>query len=95
VSKSVLHPRELGLQSATLEQLSVSSVEEAAAVIRGVLAGEAGPRRDIALLNAAAALLVAGAAESMQDSLGMAAEAVDSGRAAETLETLKRVSADA
>jgi len=50
-----------------------------------VLGGAKGPRRDVVLLNAAAALRAAGLAEEWKDGLGLAAEAIDSGRAGEVL----------
>ncbi len=87
-----LDARTLGLAPARLDNLRVASVDEAAGAVRAVLAGEPGPRRDVTLLNAAAALLVADVAASFADGLTLAAEAVDSGRARETLETLMRVS---
>ncbi len=87
-----LDARTLGLAPARLDDLRVASVDEAAGAVRAVLAGEPGPRRDVTLLNAAAALLVADVAASLADGLTLAAEAVDSGRARETLETLMRVS---
>jgi anthranilate phosphoribosyltransferase len=65
-------------------------VEEAADALRGVLSGEAGPRRDIALLNAAAALVIAGACTDLAHGLAEAADAIDTGRATQTLETLIR-----
>ncbi len=85
-------PVALGIAPASLEALSASSVQEAAGVIRSVLAGEAGPRRDIAVLNAAAALVVAQAADSLADGMEMAREAIDTGRARATLAALVRVS---
>ncbi|MCW5775636.1 MAG: anthranilate phosphoribosyltransferase [Phycisphaeraceae bacterium] len=89
-----LDSRTLGLAPARLDDLRVASVEEAAGAVRAVLAGEPGPRRDVTLLNAAAALLVADAAASLAEGLAQAAEAVDSGRARETLETLVQVSGE-
>jgi anthranilate phosphoribosyltransferase len=54
--------------------------------VRAVLAGEAGARRNAALLNAAAALWVAGAADSLKDGAALAREALDSGAAARVLD---------
>ena len=51
-----------------------------------MLAGERGPHRDIVVLNAAAALVVAAAADSLADGVDQAAEAIDSGKAAATLD---------
>jgi anthranilate phosphoribosyltransferase len=82
----------LGIRPAGLADLHARDVEDAAAIIRGVLAGQPGPCRDIVVLNAAAALVVAGVADDIAPALAVAAEAIDSGRAATTLDTLTRVS---
>jgi anthranilate phosphoribosyltransferase len=57
-----------------------------AAITRGVLDGEAGPRRDISLVNAAAAIVAAGLAEGFADGLVLAEQSIDSGAAAAVLE---------
>ena len=88
-----LDPADLGLPYARLSDLQVHSVDEAAAALRSVLAGELGPRRDIALLNAAAAVVVAGKADSLAQGLTLAAAAVDSGSAQHTLARLVALSA--
>jgi anthranilate phosphoribosyltransferase len=83
-----LDPAELGIGYAPLAALQVDGVPAAAAAIRSVLAGDRGPMRDIALLNAAAALVVAGRADDLADGLVMAAAAVDRGDAGRTLDRL-------
>ena len=83
-----LDPADVGLEYASLADLQVDSVAAAASAIRSVLAGEPGPMRDIAVLNAAAALVVAGRAGSLPEALPLAAAAVDDGRARRTLERL-------
>lgn len=87
-----LDPKSVGVPYARLTDLQVESVEEAADAIRQVLWGQAGPRRDIALLNAAAAITIAGAAPDIAHGLAKAADAIDSGAATRTLETLTRTS---
>jgi anthranilate phosphoribosyltransferase len=87
-----LDPRTLGLPYARLSDLAVSSVEEAADALTRIFAGESGPRRDIASLNAAAALVLAGKSPDLVDGLRLAATALDSGAARQTLETLARCS---
>ena len=82
----------LDLPVAKVEDLQVSNATESAAAIREVLSGKKGPKRDISLLNAAAALVVAEQCDALQDGLELAAKAVDSGAAAQTLETLVRLS---
>jgi anthranilate phosphoribosyltransferase len=86
-------PEQVGVPRASLEQLHVSSVEEGAAALKAVLSGERGPRRDIVLLNAAATLLIAGAVPDWQKGLELAAETVDSGKAAALVERLVELSA--
>jgi anthranilate phosphoribosyltransferase len=83
-----LDPAKLGLPYARLSDLQVTSVEEAADHLQRVMAGEGGPMRDIALLNAAAGLVIAGKCRDLKDGLVAAADAVDSGRARRTLEAL-------
>jgi anthranilate phosphoribosyltransferase len=85
-----IDPAGAGLRPAPNAVLRVGSVVESAARVRGVLAGEPGPARDIVCLNAAAALVVAGAAADLADGVGRARAAIDSGGAAATLERLAR-----
>ncbi len=90
-----LDPVALGLARATMEDLRGGDADFNAEVIRRVLGGELGPRRDIGLLNAAAALVVAGRVEDLSSGLEVAAEAVDRGQAAGALDLLVRVSTEA
>lgn len=83
-----LDARGLRIAPATIAELGVADVEASARAVRDVLAGAAGPRADIAVLNAAGALLVAGAAESWPGAIAAARAAITSGRAATTLERL-------
>jgi anthranilate phosphoribosyltransferase len=87
-----LDPAKLGISYSRLSDLQVASVDEAADALRLVFQGVIGPMRDIATLNAAAALVIAGKARELKDGLVMAADAIDSGRAAGTLEKLIRAS---
>ncbi len=81
-------PEELGLARCSMADLRGGDAAANAFIVRGVLEGEIGPRRDIVLLNAAYALLAVGACSTVQDGLTMAAEAIDTGRAAEQLKQL-------
>jgi anthranilate phosphoribosyltransferase len=65
---------------------------ENASLIRKILAGEVGPRRDVVLLNAAAALIAAGKTDDWRQALGLAADSLDSKRAAGVLDRLVSVS---
>ncbi len=84
-----LTPEGVGLRRANLAALRGGAAAENAEIVRSVLAGETGPRRDIVLLNAAAVLFAAGAAADWPAALAMAGAAVDSGRAAARLEALR------
>jgi len=83
-----VEPGEVGLSAAELSDVAGGSPEENAAATHAVLGGERGPRRDLVLLNAGAAIYVGGRAESLADGVGKAAESVDSGAARELLERL-------
>jgi len=83
-----LEPKSFGIEYARLSDLQVNTAGEAADALRRVFAGERGPMRDIVLLNAAAALLVAGIVEDIESGLKRAAETIDSGAAQTTLQTL-------
>jgi anthranilate phosphoribosyltransferase len=79
---------EVGLSEAPLEQVAGGEPAENAAITRAVLAGEPGPHRDLALLNAGAAIYVADEAAEIGEGVSGAAEAVDSGAAAGVLQRL-------
>jgi len=81
-------PSELGLSEASIEDVAGGTPADNADVTKRILAGESGPARDLALLNAAAAILVAGLDEDLPAALARASEAVDSGAAAATLADL-------
>ncbi len=83
-----LDPSDVGMPYARLSDLAVTGVEDAADVMKRILAGEKSPRRDIAVLNAAAALVVAGACKDLPTAVAIASTAIDSGKAANTLDAL-------
>jgi anthranilate phosphoribosyltransferase len=85
-------PEEFGLRRATLEEISGGNASHNAGLIREVLAGKKSARRDIVLLNAAAALVAAGRADHLRDAVPLAAEAIDSGAAERKLDTLVKFS---
>jgi anthranilate phosphoribosyltransferase len=90
-----LDPQDLGFARATMADLRGGDAAFNAEVIRRVLGGERGPGRDIGVLNAAAALVVAGRAADLADGVARAEAAVDEGRATAVLEALVRVSGEA
>ncbi len=81
-------PEDVGLERARLDDLLGGTPEENARMVREVLAGVPGPRRDIVLLNAAAALVAADRARSLREGIALAGESIDSGRARAALDAL-------
>jgi len=81
-------PREFGLAPATMADLRGGDAAFNAGVIRSVLQGEQGARRDIGVLNAAAALVAAGRVDDVRSGLALATESIDSGKAADVLDAL-------
>ncbi len=88
VRTTTVTPADAGLHASTIEQLRGGTPTENAAVVRRVLGGETGPHRDVVVLNAAAALVVAGLAADLRDGAGLAAAAIDDGRATAVLDGL-------
>jgi anthranilate phosphoribosyltransferase len=87
-----VEPEEFAMARGTLQDISGGDAGENAAIIRAVLGGEKSPRRDVVLLNAAAALVAAGRADHIAEAVPMAAQAIDSGAAAAKLNALARFS---
>ena len=85
-----IEPEEFGIPRARLEDISGGDAAENAGIIRAILRGEKSPRRDIVLLNAAAALVAAGRADHIAQAIPLAAQSIDSGAAAAKLEALVR-----
>ncbi len=89
IRKGSIEPRELGLEAADPRTLKGGGAEENARIIRDeVLSGKPGPRRDVTVLNAAAALYAAGKAADLHEGITLAQEAIDSGRALRKLEMM-------
>ena len=84
----VVTPEDFGLEVADLSDVAGGTPEQNAEATRAVLAGERSPRRDLVLLNAAAAIRVAGRAPDFARAVGVAAESIDSGAAVSVLERL-------
>jgi anthranilate phosphoribosyltransferase len=83
-------PEEFGIERARLEDISGGDAYTNAAIIRDILAGTKSPRRDVVLLNAAAALVAAGKADHLGSALPLATQSIDSGAATAKLEALVR-----
>lgn len=86
-------PENFGLKRCDKEELKGGSPEENAKIVRAVLGGEKGPRRDVVLMNAGAALYISGKAESLEAGVKLAAELIDSGAALRKLEEFVKATA--
>jgi anthranilate phosphoribosyltransferase len=94
ITAYTLTPADLGLEQADIEAVAGGQPAENAADMRAIVEGEAdGPKRDIILANAGAAIYVAGEADSLEDGVERARQAIDSGAAAEKLADLCGVGA--
>jgi anthranilate phosphoribosyltransferase len=86
IREYILNPQDLGFSLATRDDLQGGDIGRNAEILGEIFAGKKGPKRDIVLLNAGAALYVAGIATSIKDGAALAAKAIDEGKAAATLE---------
>ena len=93
VSEYTLTPERFGIPRADIASIRVDGVAQSAKVLRDVLTGEPGPAADIVALNAGAAVYVAGVADSLEDGVARARQALGVGSAAARLEALIRESA--
>jgi anthranilate phosphoribosyltransferase len=87
-----VHPADYGLPKASAAALKGGDASQNAALVRAVLDGVQGPPRTVVLLNAGAALFIAGHTESVKDGITRAADAIDSGRARQILSRLTEAS---
>lgn len=87
-----LTPEQFGLTRCEKADLVGGTPAENAAITRAILAGEKGPKRDAVLLNAGVSLYIGGKAETMADGIALAAQLIDSGKAAAVLEKFIAVS---
>ncbi len=92
ITEKIVSPEKLGLQKAKIEDLVGGDAQKNAQIILEILQGKLGAKRDIVLLNAAAALIVAGKAKDFSDGLQKARASIDSGQALEILRKLQNVS---
>jgi anthranilate phosphoribosyltransferase len=92
IERRLLDPEGLGLVAASLDDLRGGDPAHNATLARAVLQGEPGPRRDVVVLNAAAALVVAGVCDDLGQGVELAQRSLDEGRAHEALQRLIAVS---
>ncbi|MDO5549910.1 MAG: anthranilate phosphoribosyltransferase [Lachnospiraceae bacterium] len=88
----VITPEQFGFARCGKEDLAGGTPEENAAITRAILSGQKGPKTDAVILNSAAALYVAGKADSIQEGVALAREVIDSGKALEQLEKFIQLS---
>jgi anthranilate phosphoribosyltransferase len=86
ITRYTIAPGDVGLRESPFEAVAGGTPQDNAATTRAILDGEHGPRRDLAVLNAGAAIYAAGRAATLVDGVAAAGEAIDTGAAASTLE---------
>lgn len=91
ISSYSLDPEKLGFNICNSDDLKGGTLEENAAIIQSILNGKSGPKRDVVLLNSAAAIYVAGKADSLELGIQCAIDSIDSGKARDKLEDLCRI----
>lgn len=89
---TVISPEDFGFERCTKEALKGGTPEENAKIVRDILGGQKGNKRNAVLMNAGASLYIGGKADSMKEGIELAAEIIDSGKALETLDKLIEVS---
>ncbi len=89
-----LEPERFGLSRARAEDIAGGDPETSAAIVTAILDGAEGPRRDIVIYNAAAAIYVGGKAPGIAEGIALAAESIDSGVAQSVLQNLQQAEAD-
>jgi anthranilate phosphoribosyltransferase len=90
ITEYTIEPKQFGMDVAPIEAIQVKDAADSRARVLAVLANEKGPSRDIVILNAAAALYVAGVAGSLWDGVALAREAIESGAARRKLDQLAK-----
>jgi len=90
ISSYMIDPQKFGISKAREEDLKGADVQENVQIAIDILSGQKGPKRDIVILNAAHALYIAEAAQTVEEGMQMAADSIDNGKANAKLETLKK-----
>lgn len=88
ISDYSIEPEDFGMTRANISDIRGGDAEQNAAIVREILAGQPGPKRDMVLLNAGATFYAARKAQDIREGINMAAESIDSGMAAQKLEQL-------
>jgi anthranilate phosphoribosyltransferase len=85
----IVHPEDAGLKPCKTEDLKGGDAEENAEILKDIISGSTGPKRDMVLLNAGAAIFLARKAKSLKEGVSLAAESIDSRKALEKMEALR------
>lgn len=88
LNESIFAPQQVGIPWAKIDDLRATSPGESAQIIRQIFSGKTGPQADIVAINAAAGLVIGGKVDSLVEGVSLARDAMQSGRAAQTLEKL-------
>ncbi len=91
IKKYEICPEDFGIERADISELSGGNAEACANVLKNILSGEAGPKADIAIMNAGAAIYVSGITESIEEGIKIARESISSGKALKSLETYLKI----
>lgn len=91
IENLIVSPEDFGMKRGSLAQIAGGNADENAAIVGKVFGGEKGAKRDVLLMNASAALLVAGKTDNLQEGASIAAEAVDSGAASAKLQDIIKI----
>jgi anthranilate phosphoribosyltransferase len=86
-----IEPEQFGFQRCALEELQGGDAEQNAAIVKAILTGEKGPKRDVVILNGAYALVAAGLASGVDEGIDMLQAVLDNGKAQATLDALVRM----
>jgi anthranilate phosphoribosyltransferase len=92
IRQFMMTPEDFGISSVKIDAILGGDAVENAKIIESIFRGESGPRRDVVLLNAAPAIVAAGAAPTWKEGIRMAADSIDSGAALRKLQELKEAS---
>jgi anthranilate phosphoribosyltransferase len=91
INKYTVNPSQIGLSAAPIDALAGGDAKQNAEILLAILKGDQGPRRDVVLLNAAAAFIAAERAAGFEEGLRLAADSIDTGAAMDALERLRRI----
>jgi anthranilate phosphoribosyltransferase len=92
ITSYTISPEDFGIFSVSSTKIQGGDAPANAAILESIFRGEGGPKRDVVVLNAAAGIVAGGAAETMQDGIRAAENAIDSGAALKKLDSLRELS---